>query len=195
MASEDLRLSYENDRALLRDAMLKQKLVDSEKAIADALIAAGNVVPLPKGAVLYKEGSLFEGVYFLLYGSIALTRDDIQLTELEPSNEVGTWPLLFPIPTYSVTATAVSDSVLLRVERAAFREIADKYPGLWQRLAANQASQLDAMNKDAKKWSAAEKKPGGTNAMKKFYQCRLSKFRPIRMQPIISCSSSASRCR
>jgi nucleoside phosphorylase len=182
MTIDDLRLSYEKDGPLLRDAMLKQKLVDNEKAIADALIAAGKLVPLPKGSVLYTEGSLFEGVYFLLYGSIALTRDDMRLTELQPSNEVGTWPLLFPIPTYFVTATAVSDSVLFRVERPAFREVADKYPGLWRRLAANQASHLDAMNKDSKKWSAGDCDVLFIVALREeagFFEDRLSKFQHV----------------
>src|SRR5688500_3701898 len=99
MAIAELKSSFENDRVRLHDALLAQRLVSSDVALADAMIRAGKLVGRPKGAVLYQQGSMFCGVYFLLSGELELTLDGARLAEIEATNVVGEWPILSAAPT------------------------------------------------------------------------------------------------
>jgi len=123
-------------------AVSDQALVNHDEGLADALMAAGEVVGCRAKSKLYAADSAARGVYFILHGRVELSRDGNHLAYVAAPNQVGSWPVLFRDPTYDVTATAKEDTVLLLVRAQQFRKTANRFPAMWERLARTQANRL-----------------------------------------------------
>lgn len=130
----------------LRRAVGEQSLVSNDDVLAEELINVGEVVVSSANEKLYEAGSPCLGVYLILYGKLELLQHGNQLSQFSAGEQVGTWPVLYSDPTYDVTACTIEDSVFLRIGEHEFRETADKFPALWERLARTQADRLKKMN-------------------------------------------------
>jgi len=145
MDIDELAKTFIDDLDRQRKAVCDQTLVNHDEDLADALMAAGEVVGCLAESELYAAGSAIRGVYFILHGKVELFRDGNHLAHVAAQNQVGSWPVLFADPTYDVTATAIEDTVLLIVGAQQFRETANRFPEMWERLARSQANRLKKM--------------------------------------------------
>lgn len=104
---------------------------------------------IPGGAWLMRQGDPGESLYFLVHGRLqawAAEGDNPRarfLNEIVPGDSVGELSLLTGAPR-TVGIQAIRDSVLIRIDREAFAKLAQAYPALALRLAANVAGLLQS---------------------------------------------------
>ena len=104
---------------------------------------------IPGGAWLMRQGDPGESLYFLVHGRLqAWAAEGANprarfLNEIVPGDSVGELSLLTGAPR-AVGIQAIRDSVLIRVDREAFEKLAQAYPVLALRLAANVAGLLQS---------------------------------------------------
>lgn len=117
-------------------------------------------VELPGGSWLMQQGDPGDSLYFLVRGRLqAWARDEHGndrgrfLNEIVPGDSVGELSLLTGAPR-AVGIQAIRDSLLVQLGREAFERLAQAYPALVLRLAANVASLLQ---------SSARSKPSTRN--------------------------------
>jgi CRP/FNR family cyclic AMP-dependent transcriptional regulator len=135
-----------DDIASLESALGDQKLVRHNKDLARELAKVGEQLLKDDGQTVYKEGDQFVGVFFILVGKVRLTQGGNILQDLAEDEEFGIRPLISKDTRYKVTATAITETLLLRVNRPAFEQLAETYPELWKNLVRTQHERLDRQN-------------------------------------------------
>jgi len=94
--------------------------VESEKLAELAAIA--EEVTYLKDDVVYRENEVSDSLYLVLQGEVRLHRGDQEITTAGELEAFGTWALFDTEPRV-VTATAVEDSQLLRIDREDFVDL------------------------------------------------------------------------
>ncbi len=93
------------------------------------------------GEVIFQEGAPSNTLYLLWSGSIQLTSLGKPVMVLKEKDHLGTWSVLAEQPTL-VTATALEDSLLLKINRDAFFELLSDYSEINQSLVKGMALQI-----------------------------------------------------
>jgi CRP-like cAMP-binding protein len=75
-----------------------------------------------EGDVIYRENDASDALYLVLEGKIRMHRGDDEFAVVGDKEAFGTWALFDATPRV-VTATAISDAHLLRVEREEFVDL------------------------------------------------------------------------
>lgn len=105
------------------------------------------------GELIFQEGVPSNAFYILCSGSIQLTSLGNPVMVLKERDHLGAWSVLAEKPTV-VTATALEDSLLLKINRDAFFELLSDYSEINQSLVKGMALQiqnyLKQLGKDAR---------------------------------------------
>lgn len=86
------------------------------------LASIGEENSIRKGDQIYKENDPSDAMYLVLEGRIRLHRDDTEVTVAGPKDVFGVWALFDEEPRV-VTATALEDTLLLRIDREDFIDL------------------------------------------------------------------------
>lgn len=105
----------------------------SETTLAE-LAARCEIIELPAGEVLFAQGDTAEAFYRIEEGQIHITRqyddhEEFTLETLSPYETVGEMSMIAE-QARAVTATAVSDCVLLKISNHALMSVCDAHPEL-----------------------------------------------------------------
>ncbi len=96
-------------------------------------IAAGDVISIPKGTVLVKQGEQGNCAYLLLGGKMGVYRQGknemIPLGEVVPVNIIGELAILNSVPR-TATVIAIEDSQLLELNQHRLKSIIRRYPDI-----------------------------------------------------------------
>jgi len=88
-----------------------------------ALVASiAEVVEIDKDSILFEESRPLSALYVLLEGKIEMGRGGQTMFTVGPDETIGNWALFDNQPSV-VTATAVEDSRLLKIEREDFFDL------------------------------------------------------------------------
>ncbi len=79
-------------------------------------------VEKPKGAILFKEEESADAMYLVVKGRVRLHKGDQEILTVEEKQAFGTWALFDTEPRL-MTATAVEDVHLLKIEREEFYDL------------------------------------------------------------------------
>lgn len=79
-------------------------------------------VVVPKGEIVLKEGEFGDSMFVIVDGSVVIHRADVNLNSLKPGDYLGEMSILDGEPR-SASATATSDTLLLRINQSEFHEI------------------------------------------------------------------------
>lgn len=104
----------------------------------------------PGGSVVFESGYKADGGLVLAQGKIALETDGKTVDPaklLAPGALIGRLALLTEV-THRVTARAVEDSQLLKIQRTAFHRILREYPGCAAKVRAAIAEDLIGLARD-----------------------------------------------
>jgi CRP-like cAMP-binding protein len=97
-----------------------------------ALLASiAEEVLYPQGAAIFQEGEPADGLYLILRGTVALSRDGRDMVSLGEKEALGAWTLFEPEPRV-MSARAVEETLLLKVDRDDFYDLLLDYPELGQ---------------------------------------------------------------
>ena len=115
--------------------------------IADLLIDAGELAAYDEGAALMEEGAIDKDIYFLVAGLVSIRVNDREIALRASGQHVGEMAMIDPTSLRSATVVALEDTAALKVPEPAFANVANQYPALWRRLAAELAGRSRASNK------------------------------------------------
>jgi CRP-like cAMP-binding protein len=124
-------------------SLLEQELVSHDEAIARQLTNKAHPRELQPNQMLYAKGDEANFIFFVLDGSCKLVDDDSVIAVIKRGTSLGEFPLLGVSRAYAVTAVAVEKSIFAQVSYSDFRDIAVKYPQIWELVAAMLARRLN----------------------------------------------------
>ena len=112
---------------------------------------------LDKGALLFQRGDAATGFFIVVYGQIKLFMLSPQGQEkvveiIHPSQSLGEAVMFLGKP-YPVSAEALQDALLLRLERSAVDDLLDTDPGFARRMLAGLSLKLHSLLKDVDTYS------------------------------------------
>ncbi len=109
----------------------------------DAMTACSETLTIERGDVLVAEGDLDRALYLVIAGRFGVGRAgcETRLTEIGPGQPIGEIGFLTGTAR-TATVTALRDSVVLKLERAAFDDIATRFPDIWPALSGALATRL-----------------------------------------------------
>jgi CRP/FNR family transcriptional regulator, cyclic AMP receptor protein len=134
------------DRAILVEALLAQAIVQGDRAVAEALAEASEVVEFEAGEKLIEEDATDRDMYFLLAGKAGLSVKGKFLYPREKNVTVGEASAVNPLLTRAATVTAMERTVALKVSPAVLDKVAMAQPRVYRLIAAELASRLQQRN-------------------------------------------------
>lgn len=86
------------------------------------LAAITDEIRLEADSVIFKEGDFSDALYMVIRGEIRLTRENEEVMVARSKDSFGTWALFDDEPRVA-TATALEESVLLRIDKDDFFDL------------------------------------------------------------------------
>lgn len=102
---------------------------------------ASDVVKVPGGTEIVKEGEIGHEFYLILSGSATVNRGGEDIAELRPGNYFGEMSLLDKGPR-SATVTADTDSELVIIGQREFAGVLEEVPAVAHKLLVSMAARL-----------------------------------------------------
>ncbi|WP_198302030.1 TIR domain-containing protein [Croceicoccus marinus] len=141
-----LKKRYE-DRAVLIDALLGQKIIRGNETIAAAFADAGDLVEFAAGKNIIEQGGSDRSVHFLLSGRGLIIINGVRLYHREPPCTIGEMSAINPSVGRSATIEAVENVVTLKVGYEKFAEVGEAHPEMWRLVAQDLAGRLEQRNR------------------------------------------------
>ncbi|MDK4805497.1 MAG: nucleotide-binding protein [Novosphingobium aromaticivorans] len=138
------RFTDRNDKV---EALLAQKIVRGDRAIAEAIADAGTLVTYAPGQVIIEQGGSDRAAYFLIAGKGQIIINGVRLYPREAGNTVGEMSAINPSVGRSATIEAIEEVVAIKIDHDQLRSVGDAHPHLWRLLAQELASRLEQRNR------------------------------------------------
>jgi CRP/FNR family cyclic AMP-dependent transcriptional regulator len=116
----------------LKDAMLQQRVVQHDEAVADRLIAVGTPGEHQSGEIILQQGAADDSIFFILAGEAAVEVNGRSIAVRMATETVGEMVAVDPTAPRSATITATAETVTLRVPSSDFIKIANEHPKVWR---------------------------------------------------------------
>jgi CRP/FNR family transcriptional regulator, cyclic AMP receptor protein len=118
--------------ANLREAMLQQRVVEHNAAVAEKLIAVGTLFQFEPGEVILKQDSDDQFVFHILAGESEVVVNERPVARRATSEVIGEMSAIDASAPRSATVRAVSATVCLRVGAPDFIAVANEFPSVWR---------------------------------------------------------------
>ncbi|WP_030539282.1 TIR domain-containing protein [Sphingobium sp. DC-2] len=135
------------DREVLIDALLGQKIIRGDRAIAAAFADSGDLTEFAAGQNVLEQGENDRSVHFLLSGRGQIIINGVRLYPREPGCTVGEMSAINPSIGRSATIEAVENVLTLKVDHVKFAEVGNAHPEMWRLVAQDLASRLEQRNR------------------------------------------------
>lgn len=136
------RFTGPNGGATLKDAILQQRVVQHDDAVARKFIGVGTLGEHQAGDVVIEQASADEFVFFILAGEANVEVNGRTIGTRKPMETVGEMAAVDATAARSATIRAAAETVTLRVGSADFIKIADEHPNVWHATARVIADRL-----------------------------------------------------
>jgi len=141
METSSNQMRTANNQHDLVEALKAQSLV-AETDVATEFSKFARVERVRRGQPVIEKGSADNDLIFILNGEFVVTIGKEVVARCAAGEHVGEMALVDPGVERSATVTASSDSLIARISEPEFSVIADHFPGLWRKLAAELARRL-----------------------------------------------------
>lgn len=137
-----------NDKNVLAQALLPQKLVQHDLEIAEFIVEKGELVQFSSGEVILQQGGFEQDVFFIILGEASLTVHGNTFKKYVRSAgvSVGEMSAIDPTQPRSATLTAIEDTVTVKLSVDAFKELLEKYPKIYRLLTIDLSQRLNQRN-------------------------------------------------
>ena len=123
-------------KTLLAEALRRQPLVQGNAAIANELAKATKLATFQPSDVLIQQGGADTDISFILDGRVSIAVNGNIVANRKGGQHIGEMALIDPVGRRIATVTAVDETTVARVPSTAFVTVANAYPEIWRRLAA-----------------------------------------------------------
>jgi CRP/FNR family cyclic AMP-dependent transcriptional regulator len=134
-----------NPNALL-DALLQQKLIHGDQAIAAQVAEGAELIQVDPGSTIIDQGGSDNDVYLVLAGSFDIVVNGRLIARRGPGDHVGEMAAIQPSQPRSASVVASTTSVVCRIPNGKFLELAHLHPQVWRTLARELARRLEQRN-------------------------------------------------
>ena len=121
---------------------LKAQSLIAESDVASEFAKFVRVERVRRGQTVIEKGSADNDLIFILAGEFIVTIGKEVVAQCGAGEHVGEMALVDPGVARSATVAAASDSLIARISEPEFSVIAEHFPALWRRLAAELARRL-----------------------------------------------------
>src|SRR5665213_964297 len=133
-------------KRVLSGALLTQKLVDGDNALAEEIASIGELLEMQKSANLILQGAADNDIYFILMGGLNIVVNGRQIAQRGPGEHVGEMAAIHPSLPRSASVLANEDSVILKLTQEQFSDCCQRYPRMWIPIAKELARRLYQRN-------------------------------------------------
>jgi predicted nucleotide-binding protein len=140
-----LKSRFEKSQDLV-EALLAQKVVQGNRALAEFIAQEGELLEFKPGKNLIEQGAGDRDVYFLLAGRTQLIIHGNRLHMREHGVTIGEMSALNPHVSRSATLEAVETTVAWKISHSRLAEIGAAHPDLWRMLAIELATRIEQRN-------------------------------------------------
>lgn len=133
-------------RAALEEALLQQKLVLGNDALAGRLADVGSLLEVAAGQALITQGAQDTDVYFIVTGHFQIQVHGREVASRGPTEHVGEMSALVATVARSATVIATEPSVVLKVSASDFKIAANDFPRLWHQITRQLVERLYQRN-------------------------------------------------
>lgn len=134
------------DRHDLIEALLPQKLVLGDRALAEAIASEGELLEYAPGQAIVTQGGSDREMYFLLLGRTQIVVHGVRLHFREHGHSIGEMSALNAHVSRSATVEATEPTVAWRITHTRLATLGDQFPVLWRRIAVELAGRLEQRN-------------------------------------------------
>jgi len=131
----------------LIEALKKQVLINGDNVISEAIADKVEMIEYIKGNEIIQQDNSDTEMYFILSGSVSIYINKRHIKTRNANTHVGEMVLLDLSQKRSATVVARETTVLAKITEPDFSKIANKYPVLWRRIAAELADRLRERSK------------------------------------------------
>jgi CRP/FNR family transcriptional regulator, cyclic AMP receptor protein len=141
MALKDRFLGSDGNRALY-GCLLAAKLVQGNGKLAEALIAAGEVLGIPSGQTIIEQGGDDNDLYLVIAGTSEILVNGRVVARRGPGDHMGEMAAIEPSQKRAATVVSTSDMVLLKISEPSFHVIAQENPSIYRDIARELSRRL-----------------------------------------------------
>jgi CRP-like cAMP-binding protein len=127
-------------------ALRSQKIVGGHSDLAVALAEVVELLDVPAGETLIRQGDTTNDMFMLLSGALSIQVDGAEVARRYPGYHVGEQALIDPFPKRTATVVTVEPSMLCRVTEEQVDRIARQYPVIWKNIARELSRRLVEQN-------------------------------------------------
>jgi len=136
------RFSGTDAKRLICEALLRQRLVEGKREVAQRLAAVARIEGYEVGEAIITQGDTDTDILFILAGSVVVSPNNRDDTTRPAGTHVGEMATIDPAARRSATVRAREPSALARVDESQFSRIAAAHPYIWRHLAREMADRL-----------------------------------------------------
>ncbi|SEO46202.1 Cyclic nucleotide-binding domain-containing protein [Luteibacter sp. UNC138MFCol5.1] len=136
---------YEDPTAL-KEALLGQRIVQGDAALADALMSEGSLVEFQPGETVITQGTFDRDVYLLLSGAVRIIINGVRHHTRTKGDTIGEMSALNASIARSATLESEGLSVAFKVDGPRFVALLNEHPQAWPRLASELAARIEQRN-------------------------------------------------
>lgn len=134
-------------RRLLVSALITQKLVGGNTALAEALADVAELVEFQAGATLIEMGACDNDVFLLLSGSVDILVKGTNVATRTANDIVGEMAAVDPTMPRSATVVASTTVVAAKVTEPQLSAVSQRHPEVFRHLAVLMAQKLEQRNR------------------------------------------------
>jgi CRP/FNR family transcriptional regulator, cyclic AMP receptor protein len=141
------RFTGEQGRRRRIEALKQQAIVAGDTALAEALADLVEIISVPVGTEIIKQGAEDTDVYFIIAGQCEALVNGRKVATRPPGQCVGEMVAIEPTQARAATIVAVEPTIVAKIGEEAFHEVATLHPCLYRNIAKELAKRLLARNK------------------------------------------------
>ncbi len=134
------------------EALLQNKLVRGEQALAEELSAKVEFIVVKPGEVIIEQNADDNCLYFIIVGVFDVVINGQIRAKRGPGDSVGEMAAVQPAQKRSANVVAVDDAVVARLAEADLDDIATRHPQIYRRIAQELAKRLLERNRFVAKY-------------------------------------------
>jgi CRP/FNR family cyclic AMP-dependent transcriptional regulator len=139
------RFSGEDGKRRLKDALLEQRVVNGNAALAEDLVEMVELQAVGTDEVLIQQGADDDSIYFIIAGAFKIVVN-AKIVATRFANHVGEMAAIERSLRRSSSVVASEASLVAKLSESQLSSLGDKYPRIWRAFAAELAMRLQQRN-------------------------------------------------
>lgn len=136
------RFEGEAGRRLRIDALISQKIVSGNRALAEELADRVKLRSIEPGEVLIEQGGSDNTIYLVLAGAVNIVVNGRIVGRRAPNDHVGEMAAVEPTQKRSATVVAIEDTVVAELSEPELADLGTRYPEIYRCIAKELARRL-----------------------------------------------------